>query len=288
MKGTRLSTEEWGERIAAALIFLAVGSLVILIFSPWRPLLKSNVADYLGRAALIAILLAAVVTATRNERLEKYHQVLVGLLILTVAVSLDLIFGRYLIKYLNVTDTNPTGWAMQKLNEGVIVISAILVLNKTAGGNLNSLYIQKGNLKLGLIIGLITFLLAALGSIPMATLFEAQNLTLAKITPWIPWLLIFVLVNGAMEELMFRGLFLRKLEPFVGKFLSNFLIAFVFTGLHGTVSYSADNLLFVAIVFPLALAWGYIMQKTNGIWGSILFHAGMDIPIMLGIFSQLS
>lgn len=288
MKGTRLSTKEWGERIAAALIFLAVGSLVILIFSPWRPLLESNVADYLGRAALIAILLAAVVTATRNERLEKYHQVLVGLLILTVAVSLDLIFGRYLIKYLNVTDTNPTGWAMQKLNEGVIVISAILVLNKTAGGNLNSLYIQKGNLKLGLIIGLITFLLAALGSIPMATLFEAQNLTLAKITPWIPWLLIFVLVNGAMEELMFRGLFLRKLEPFVGKFLSNFLIAFVFTGLHGTVSYSADNLLFVAIVFPLALAWGYIMQKTNGIWGSILFHAGMDIPIMLGIFSQLS
>lgn len=288
MKGTRLSTKEWGERIAAALIFLAVGSLVILIFSPWRPLLKSNVADYLGRAALIAILLAAVVTATRNERLEKYHQVLVGLLILTVAVSLDLIFGRYLIKYLNVTDTNPTGWAMQKLNEGVIVISAILVLNKTAGGNLNSLYIQKGNLKLGLIIGLITFLLAALGSIPMATLFEAQNLTLAKITPWIPWLLIFVLVNAAMEELMFRGLFLRKLEPFVGKFLSNFLIAFVFTGLHGTVSYSADNLLFVAIVFPLALAWGYIMQKTNGIWGSILFHAGMDIPIMLGIFSQLS
>jgi membrane protease YdiL (CAAX protease family) len=54
------------------------------------------------------------------------------------------------------------------------------------------------------------------------------------------------------------------------------------------VNYTADQYLFLAILFPLALAWGYIMQKTDSLWGSILFHAGMDIPIMLGIFSNLS
>ncbi len=86
---------------------------------------------------------------------------------------------------------------------------------------------------------------------------------------------------------MFRGLFLRKLQPFFGRFLSNLLIALVFTVLHGTVTYSADNMIFLAVTFPLALAWGYLMQKTDSIWGSILFHAGMDIPIMLGIFSNL-
>jgi membrane protease YdiL (CAAX protease family) len=36
------------------------------------------------------------------------------------------------------------------------------------------------------------------------------------------------------------------------------------------------------------LLWGYITQKTDGLWGSILFHAGMDIPIFLGIFSNLA
>jgi membrane protease YdiL (CAAX protease family) len=91
-----------------------------------------------------------------------------------------------------------------------------------------------------------------------------------------------------MEELLFRGLFLRKLEPFFGKILSNLMIAFVFTVIHGSVNYTADQYLFLAILFPLALAWGYIMQKTDSLWGSILFHAGMDIPIMLGIFSNLS
>ncbi len=89
-----------------------------------------------------------------------------------------------------------------------------------------------------------------------------------------------------MEEVLFRGLFLRKLEPFYGKVISNLLVAFVFTVLHRAATYTADQYLFLAILFPLALAWGYIMQKTDAVWGSILFHAGMDIPIILGIFSN--
>ena len=157
-----------------------------------------------------------------------------------------------------------------------------------SGGSLGSIYIQKGKLKLGLIIGLITFFLAAAGSIPMASLFKVQDLSLTKILSWVPWLLIFVLANAAQEELLFRGLFLRKLEPFLGKFMSNFLIAFVFTGLHLWVSYTADQRIFIAVLFPFALALGYTMQKTDSVWGSILFHAGMDIPIMLGFFSNLS
>ena len=152
--------------------------------------------------------------------------------------------------------------------------------------SLGSIYIQKGNLKLGLAIGLTTFTLAALFSIPMATLFKAQDLSLSRIIPWIPWVLIFVLANAAMEEVLFRGLFLRKLEPFYGKVISNLLVAFVFTVLHRAATYTADQYLFLAILFPLALAWGYIMQKTDAVWGSILFHAGMDIPIILGIFSN--
>lgn len=156
-----------------------------------------------------------------------------------------------------------------------------------SGGSLSSIYIQKGNLKLGLIVGLITFVLAAAGSIPMANLFKAQNLSLARIIPWLPWLLIFVLANAAQEELLFRGLFLRKLQPFFGKFLSNLLIVFVFTLLHQGADYTSSNLIFLAVLVPLALAWGYLMQKTDSIWASILFHAGMDIPIMLGIFSNL-
>jgi len=44
----------------------------------------------------------------------------------------------------------------------------------------------------------------------------------------------------------------------------------------------------LAFLLPLSLAWGAITQKTDSLWGAVLFHAGMDIPVVLGIFSTLS
>ena len=287
MKNNRLSARELGERIVLALLFIAIGSLIMVVFSPWRPVL-SRVADYLGRIGLIALLLVGMLLARRSRRFEKYWSVLLGLFIMAIAVSLDWILGVYLVDYLGVNDNTPAGWALLKLNECIAIVSAIILFTKMSRSSLGSIYIQNGNLKLGLIIALSTFFLAAAGSIPMANLFNARDLSLARILPWTPWLLIYILANATMEELLFRGLFLRKLEPFFGKILSNFMVAFVFTAIHGSVNYSADQYLFLAILFPLALAWGYIMQKTDSLWGSILFHAGMDIPIMLGIFSNLS
>jgi membrane protease YdiL (CAAX protease family) len=294
MKANRLSKQEWGERIILALVFVAVGSLIYLVFSPMRPIFTKDpgqtgkIIDYLGRWGLIFILLPAVLLARRSLRFQKYTPVLVGLVIMAVAVSLDRIISIYLIDYVGVLDTTPAGWATQKLNEAVIVVFVVIALTLLSGGSLGSIYIQKGNLKLGLSIGLVTFALAALGSPWMAsTLFKGQNLTIVRVLPWVPWLLIFVLANAAQEELLFRGLFLRKLQPFFGKFLSNLLIVFVFTMLHQGANYTSSDLGFLAVLFPLALAWGYVMQKTDSIWASILFHAGMDIPVILGIFSNL-
>jgi membrane protease YdiL (CAAX protease family) len=268
-------------------VFVAVGVLIYLVFSPMRPLLFKT-ADYLGRIGLIAILLVTALLARRSARFEKYGQVLLGLLIMAIAVSVDRVFSIYLLVYLGISDATAAGYAILKLNECLIVFGVVMTLTRMSGGSLGSIYLQKGNLKLGLGIGLITFCLAAAGSTLMATfLFKGQNLTLERILVWLPWLLVFVLANGAQEELLFRGLFLRKLQPFFGRFLSNFLIMFVFTALHKGADYASNDFIFVAAVVLLALAWGYITQKTDSLWGAILFHAGMDIPIMLGIFSNL-
>ena len=68
--------------------------------------------------------------------------------------------------------------------------------------------------------------------------------------------------------------------------LSNILVAFVFTSLHSFANYT-EMTIFIAVVTLLAILWGYIMQKTNSALASIFFHAGMDISIMLGMFSNL-
>ena len=286
MNNKKPSNKEWVERFILAFVFIGFGSLIMIVFSPWRPLLEA-VPDYLGRITLIALLLISVFLVRKSKQSHKYWQVIYGLLVLIVAVSLDWVIARVLIDNMGLNDSTPAGWALMKLNECIVIVGVVILMTRIGGSKLNTIFIQKGNLKLGLLIGLGAFALAALGSFPMAALFDARDLTLVRITPWIPWILIFVLSNAAMEEIMFRGLFLNKLEPFFGKILSNVLIAFVFTILHNGASYTADQMIFLAVLFPLALAWGYVMQKTDAVWGSILFHAGMDIPIILGIFSNL-
>jgi uncharacterized protein len=289
MKNNHLSTNEWVERIILALLFIGIGGLIIMVFKPWgKQIIADPVNNYLWRLSVSVILLVLALLARRSKRIEKYWQLLFAMFILSTALSLDWVFGKFLYNSLHLSDAEPIGWMYEKLHEVVLIVCVIIVFNKLSGNSLGSIYIQKGNLKFGLLIGGIAFLVSVAGSIPTAELlFKGYDLTVAKVLPWAPWILIIVLANGALEELLFRGLFLRKLEPFFGKFLSNLLIAIVFTVLHKGSTYTSSEFIFLGILTPLALVLGWIMQKTDSIWGSILFHAGMDIPVFLGIFSNL-
>jgi membrane protease YdiL (CAAX protease family) len=279
--------------VILAVLFVALGWLIYILFSPIRPALglapdqASRAFDYVGRCVVVAALLGLTAWLRRSPRLSRYAPLALGFLIMAVLVSLDWILAIYLLDHVKLDDGTPAGFALLKLNEGLVVVGGVILLTKLAGGSLGSIYVQRGNVKLGLIIGLTTFGLAALGAIPMASLFKPQDLTMARILPWLPWGLLFVLANGAQEEMMFRGLFLRKLEPFLGKFGANIVTVFVFTWMHQSANYTSNMDLFLIIVCLLSLAWGYVMQKTDAAWASILFHAGMDLPIMLGIFSGL-
>ncbi len=289
MENTAGKKVNWVQRVVATLLFVVIGAAIIIIFDPWgsKTLLPEKV-DYLAKIATSLFLLGCALLAKRSEKTRPYWQILFALFILCVTVSLQWIFGLHLGGELGLRGNSPLNIALVKLNEWFVVWSVIILFTLLSGETPASIYIQKGNLKQGLLIGGIAFLVAAAGAIPMSGLmFQAKDLTLARVLPWMPWILIFVLANAALEELMFRGLFLRKLEPFLGRFLSNLVIAVVFTLIHLGVSYTPGQYVFLAVVFPLALLWGWITQKTNSLWGAILFHAGMDIPIILGIFSNL-
>jgi len=288
MKNNQLSTRDWIERTVLALLFISVCGAAMVVFKPWGKQYFEGTNNYLWRIGFSAALLVAAWLVHGSRRFEKYWQIIFAFFILSVAISMDWVFGRFLFDSLNMNDHNIAGWVLPKLNDCLVIVSVVIVFTLLTGGSLESIYIQKGNLKLGLTIGLIAFFIAVAGSIPTASmLFKAQGLTIARILPWVPGLLLIVLANGTLEEILFRGLFLRKLEPFFGKILSNCLVALVFTVMHKGVSYTGSEYLFLVILVPLALAWGYLVQKTDSVLASILFHAGMDIPIFLGIFSNL-
>jgi len=214
--------------------------------------------------------------------------VIFAFFIASSAQALDYYFSGWLPDLLGLDIGSPAGIAVDKLESSLLIVIPILVLTRLSGNNMASLYLQKGNLRLGLIIGLTVFIAVAALSIPWAQWqYRVGDLSLERVLPWIPWILLFVLANSINEELLFRGLFLQKLEPLLGAFPANLCMAIPFAVLHIGIDYSRNTLLLLALLLPLGLLLGYVMQKTRSILAPWLIHASMDIAVVLSLFSQL-
>ena len=233
-------------------------------------------------AGLTAILLVAALLARRSESARNYWPVLYALFVAGMAVLLSTLFSGRLLDLLPLASASPSWIAVAKLSESLWRVVPILLLMAIGGADLRSMYLAKGRLGPGLAIGLAGFAgLAGLAFVPLA----GQG-GIPKLLSLSPWILMFVLANGFTEELLFRGLFLRRYEAFLGKGRSNLVAALVFTLVHVQVTYVSDLPAFLVTVFPLALIWGYVMQKTDSLWGSALFHAGADCLIIFGIYAS--
>lgn len=265
-------------RLGLFILFLMCGLSIFVapIFIP-----GDIVTIYVVGLTVLFLLSATLLRG--NKRLRKYFHVLFAFFIGSFVLFLHHIIGLL-------------GWSGSTI-EGIVIITLlgtllavipIVLLTKISGNDMASIYLKKGKLRLGLIIGLATFFFFLVTSGLAATeLFATQNLTFERVISWAPWILAFVLSNGLREELWVRGLFLKKYEPFLGAKTSNFLQALIFSLFHLEAQYTPFLLIFLVITFFLGLAWGFVMQKTDSLLGSALFHAGADIPVILGIFSNL-
>lgn len=272
----------WLKRSSVFLLFFVLEAMVFAII-PLSSRLSINTLLNI-HAGITVILLVAALLLRRSDRGKQYWQVSYALFVAGLAVLLSTLFSGSLLELFALTPTNPQGIAIAKLSESLWRVIPILVLMAIIGADRRSMYLNKGKIGLGLTVGIAAFIvLGVIAFFPLAS----QEGMLNKLLSLSPWILIFVLTNGFMEELLFRGMFLKRYEPFLGKGLSNLLTAIVFTLIHMQVTYVSDVLQFLLIVFPLALIWGYLMQKTDSIWGSALFHAGADCLIIFGIYASM-
>jgi len=260
------------------------------IFVP--PIFITGDIKTIYKIAIPILFLLSAVLLHRNKHLEKYFQVFFAFFIASFVFALEhIVVGEIWLEYKEgILPSTVDGIVFQKLLSTLLVVLPIVLLTKISGKEMASVYLKKGKLRLGLIIGLATFLIFLVTSVPAATgLFGArgQNLTSENLTSWAPWILAFVISNGLREELWFRGLFLKKYESLRGADSSNLLQSIIFSLAHLGTQYTPFILIFLVITFFLGLGFGAVMQKTNSLLGSILFHAGTDISVVLGYFSNI-
>ena len=208
----------------------------------------------------------------------------------TTGLTLSFFGSDPLLGLLHLSTKTPMGIAIAKLISATLTVAGIVVVAKLAGQSLGTLFIQKGRLAVGLAIGLLGFaVFVGLTFGPNGPFFKAAtDQGFEKLLPLAPWVALFVLSNAFLEELLFRGLLLRRYEALIGAWPALFATSIGFALAHMQVTYTAQVVGFMAFVLVLGLVWGFLMQKTRSIWGSVLFHAGADVAIILPIFQQMA
>jgi len=283
MTNTSLTQAGFLKKSEVFLLFFIMEAMVFAILplsarSEWMPALL------LFHAGVTAAYLVASWILHRTEHGQEYWPVFYVLFVAGTAVLVSSLWHMDLTRLFGFPSDSPQGISLAIFFQSLLRVLVVLILMAAIGADWRSMYLRKGNLRLGLAVGISGFLvLAASAFIPLASQAGMAN-TLVTLLPWI---LIFVLSNGFAEELLFRGLLLKRYEPFLGKGLSNLLAAVVFTLLHSPVTYVPDLIPFLLGTFVLALIWGALMQKSDSLWGSALFHAGADCIIIFGVFASM-
>ena len=166
--------------------------------------------------------------------LKKYWRVSFAFFIASLGMLLNWVIGDLPVRFLYDYITIPEGqWMLDKFSTSIAIVIPVLVLTLVFRDKLSSLYIQRGRSRLWIIIGLSTFIFFVIAGL----LLSLQKNSLERILSIIPWLFGFSVFVGLMEELYFRGLFLKKFEPFLGIHLSIFLTSLMFSIPHMFVRY---------------------------------------------------
>ena len=273
----------------------SLNGLLLLLFTACS-FLVFNVGGYnnfipiemilLTRILIVGVLLVATLLLYRTEgNWNRYWRLSFSFLLASVGLLLAWFFGRWYQLIPGISTSTVEGIAVAKLAEVIPIISTILVGIWIVERDFEPIFLRGGNLKKTIklvipisLIGFIPFI--ALGGLGLSA-------GIGEIVSWMPWMCIFAFSNAFMEELMVRGIFLKKYDSIFGQRTSLLLTSIIFAIFHQAILQYTDPIsfsIFLGITFILGLAWGYIMQKSDNIWGAVLAHAIADILFLLAVF----
>jgi membrane protease YdiL (CAAX protease family) len=262
--------------IGFSFLSFTVGGYNNFISNDIRPLIRAIV---FGTFAVLTYV------AKKSEKLHHYWRIIFSFTISSAGLLAAWYLGRWYQLIPGLSISTVEGVAIAKVAEVLPIVVAISVGVWIVDKKMSSVFLKGGNIRQSTMLGL---LFSPLGLIPFLVLGGLGITVEAElILTWIPWIFAFSFANSLMEELMIRGLFLRKYATFFGQKGSLLLTSLIFALFHFGLLESADFVtasVFYTFTFVLGLSWGYITQKSDNIWGSVLAHMVADALGILAVF----
>ena len=276
-------------------LFVTGGFAIFLFGNNWTSPFPTNDSDLYKWS--LPVLFGAVALALRGPQRAELRAIALALFSAALANAVLATVGQPLGRLLPAPHGAAQELALDKVAQAIPVVLTLVVLTLLIDHDLAAVFLKKGN-RWGLRFGLIAFavfagifaIIAVLqAGAPRSVGLTATGVPLATIVAALPWILVFIFVNSFMEELWFRGIFLGKLRPVLGVTLTLVATALVFASPHFMATYITawQRVGFAAIVFGLGILNGYVMLRSDSIWGSVLIHAGYDLLVIIPLLVQL-
>lgn len=269
-------------KLFTSILLLLGGVAIFVLGSPYYAVFPTNRNQFYYVVLTIAFLVTSVVLR-RSRSLSRYAPAAYSLFVASAAL-LFLSTGVLNIR-LDGADVLQE-LAVDKLSQFLHVVPVLIALSLVARRDLPSLFIAKGNLRSGLLFGGLSFV----GFAIFAYVVQAGSLDISNLgARSLALILAFVLLNGTMEELWFRAVFLKPYQAVIGRTAAMVVTSLVFGSTHvfATYDFPGGGVVFGLVVFALGLAGAYAMSKTESLIGPVLFHAGYDLVIIAPILASM-
>ncbi len=269
-------------RAALFLLLLAGGQLIFVFGSPYFTVFPTN-DNVLFSAALVAAFGLLALVLRQRPSLSHYAPPVYALFV-AAAANLALVIGPF-NHFLSATEPYRV-MAEDKIAQFLSIVPVLVILSWLAQRDLGWIYLQRGRPRRWLPFGLVSLAVCA---VVMVAMLLWAGMSAGDLLAAAPYILAFVTANAIMEELWFRGVFLRSYETTIGWTGAMVVTALAFGVSHMNATYfeSAVGLVFGLGVIGLGVLMAWAMRWGNSLWGSVLFHMGMDLLIILPIVQSL-
>jgi len=285
--GKETTQPNWLQRLGLFIVFLICEATIFIFGSYYFNVFPTN-KNLTYNLVVSAVFLAGSLWFKYDKRLNRYWQITFAFFAASVAYPFSAIFDGWIrttLSWFAATTDTSKGIAIEKACEMLLKAVPILVLVKLSGADFGSVFLKRGNLKLGMGIGWLVFFFLATASF----MFAAQRFTsVATLIAAVVWGLVFSFVNSFMEELWLRGIFLKRFALMLGLNGSVWLTSIIFASMHSFAFYFMPAAIpfFFVNTLALGLACGYLMMKSDSIWGAVLIHAAADFFLFIAMLAN--
>lgn len=278
----------WLQRLGLFILFLLCEAAIFIFGSHYFNVFPTN-KNLTFNLVVSAIFLVAALWLKYDERWNMHWQIAFVFFIASVAYPFTALFAgwiRAVLGWFAVTTDTSKGLAIEKICEMLLKTVPILVLVKFSGADMGSVFLKRGNLKLGLGIGALVFFFLGTATFMFAVQrFTSVDMLVAAVI----WGLVFSFVNSFMEELWLRGIFLKRFAPMIGINGAVWVTSLIFASMHSFAFYFDPFALtfFFVNTLALGLGCGYLMMKSDNLWGAVLIHAASDFFLFLAVLANV-